>query len=64
MKSGSPRVTANTIDVVEETISPRKSNRPYNKEKRSISNKMKDITYDNLLFDKVDHKIRSYLDKN
>ncbi|CAK83741.1 unnamed protein product (macronuclear) [Paramecium tetraurelia] len=64
MKYGSPKVSSNTIDVLDETLSPRKSNRPYVREKRSISNKVKDFTYDNQLFDKVDNKIRAYLQKN
>jgi hypothetical protein len=64
MKSGSPRMSSNTIDVVDETLSPHKSNRPYMREKRSISSKVKDLTYDNQMFDKVDNRIRAYLEKN
>ncbi|CAD8152446.1 unnamed protein product [Paramecium octaurelia] len=64
MKSVTPINSSNTIDVVENTISPQKGNRLSNREKRSISHKIKDLTYDNQLFDKVDNKIRAYLEKN
>lgn len=47
MKSVTPVVSSNTIDVIENTISPHKTNRLSNREKRSISNKIKDLTYDN-----------------
>jgi len=57
-------MSSNTIDVVDETLSPHKSNRPYMREKRSISSKVKDLTYDNQMFDKVDNRIRAYLEKN
>ncbi|CAD8112968.1 unnamed protein product [Paramecium sonneborni] len=64
MKYGSPKVSSNTIDVLDETLSPQKSIRPYVRDKRSNSNKMKDFIYDNQLFDNVDNKIRAYLQKN
>lgn len=47
MKYGSPKVSSNTIDVLDETLSPQKSIRPYVRDKRSNSNKMKDFIYDN-----------------
>ena len=47
MKYGSPKLSSNTIDVLDETLSPQKSLKPYAREKRSISTKMKDFNYDN-----------------
>ena len=47
MKYGSPKVSSNTIDVIDETLSPRKSIQPYVRQRRSISSKMKDFTDDN-----------------
>ncbi|CAD8193779.1 unnamed protein product [Paramecium octaurelia] len=64
MKYGSPKISSNTIDVLDETLTPRKSIQPYVREKRSMSSKVKDFAYQNQLFDKVDNKIRAYLQKN
>ncbi|CAD8108369.1 unnamed protein product [Paramecium sonneborni] len=64
MISITPMVSSNTIDIIDDTICQNKTNRQSNRQKRSISNKLKDLTYDNQLFDKVDNKIRGYLEKN